>query len=84
MFMSFLSRLKIEQSLVSHFSFNNMLVFPLLLIPVFLEITGCFVPHFFHINCVTLSTEMFLAPLLHISYEFFHSENAFSKINGNV
>lgn len=45
-----LSRPKIKQSLVSYFSFNNIFVFPLLLIPLFLEITGRFVAHFFHIN----------------------------------
>lgn len=47
--MSFLSRLKTEWPLVSHLS-SSIIIFPLLLIPVFLKITGCFVPHFFHIS----------------------------------
>lgn len=77
MLMSFLSRLKIEQSLVSHFSFNIMFDFPLLMISVFLEIAGCFVPHFFHISCSNTEHRMFPAPQLHLSYEFLHSENSF-------
>lgn len=77
MLMSFLSRLKIEQSLVSHFSFNIIFDFPLLMISVFLEIAGCFVPHFFHISCSNTEHRMFPAPQLHLSYEFLHSENSF-------
>lgn len=77
MLMSFLSRLKIEQSLVSHFSFNMIFDFPLLMISVFLEIAGCFVPCFFHISCSNTEHRMFPAPWLHLSYEFLHSEKSF-------